>query len=239
MALICFAIKQKRRGGFGMPDKIFIIVSLVVIILTIRIKNIGTGLRSINTLIHELSHAFMAIVTGGQVTEIKLNENASGSCTTKSNSGFKGFLVSFAGYTFSALFSYLLFFSIGKSWSYYFFYIFTAASALAIIFWIRNLYGIIWTLIFISLNLAIILIPFAMPKYTNHIIFVLGAIIAIDNFLATTSLLTRAFKEPKKAGDATNLAKATRIPAIFWALLFLAVSVFVGYKSYLIFLPYF
>ncbi len=239
MALICYAIKQKKHGGFGMPSKIFIILSIVLILLVIRIKNIGVAFRSINTLIHELSHAFMAIITGGGVSEIKLNDNASGSCTTKTKGGFRTLLVSSSGYIFSALFSYLLFYSLGKSWNQYLFYFFIAISVIALILWIRNLYGILWTLIFASLNLAIILIPTAIPQYSNHILLVIGLIISIDNFLATLTLTHISITEPKKAGDAANIAKSTKIPAVFWALIFLAFSIYTGYKSYLIFLPYF
>lgn len=239
MALICFAIKQNNRGVFGMPDKIFIIVSLILIFLVIRIKNIGVAFRSINTLIHELSHAFMALLTGGHVSEIKLNDNASGSCTTKSKGKFNVFLVSSAGYIFSALFSYLLFYSLGKSWNYYFFYFFLGISIIALIFWIRNLYGILWTLTFASINIALILIPNSINNFSNHVLMVFGFIIAIDNFLATLWLCYISITQSKKAGDATNIAKTTKIPAIFWALIFLSISILIGYKSYIIFLPLF
>ena len=239
MDLICYAIKLKNHGGFGMPDKIFIIVSLVLIILVVRIKNIGIAFRSINTLIHELSHAFMAILTGGNVSEIKLNDNASGSCTTKSKGKFKTFLVSSSGYIFSAFFAYLLFYSLGKSWNQYFFYFFLIISIVALIFWIRNLYGIIWTLIFASINFALILVPNAIFNYSNYILLIFGLLILIDNLIACVSLIYISITSPKKAGDATNIAKTTKIPAFFWSLIFLAVALFVVYKSYLLFIPLF
>ncbi|MFA6200591.1 MAG: M50 family metallopeptidase [Bacteroidales bacterium] len=222
-----------------MPTKIFLIVAIAFILMVIRIKNVGIAFRSINTLIHELSHAIMALLTGGDVTEIKLNDNASGSCTTKSKGKFKTFLVSSAGYISSALFSLLLFYSLGKEWNQYFFYLFLSISVIALIFWIRNAYGIIWTLTFASLNFALILIPYAIPKYSNHILLIFGLLIAIDNLLACLTLLYISIVTPKKAGDATNIAKTTKIPAFFWSLLFLAITLYIGYKSYLLFLPIF
>jgi hypothetical protein len=239
MVLICYVIKLKNHGGFGMPTKIFLIVAIAFILMVIRIKNVGIAFRSINTLIHELSHAIMALLTGGDVTEIKLNDNASGSCTTKSKGKFKTFLVSSAGYISSALFSLLLFYSLGKEWNQYFFYLFLSISVIALIFWIRNAYGIIWTLTFASLNFALILIPYAIPKYSNHILLIFGLLIAIDNLLACLTLLYISIVTPKKAGDATNIAKTTKIPAFFWSLLFLAITLYIGYKSYLLFLPIF
>lgn len=207
--------------------------------MVIRIKHIGIAFRSINTLIHELSHALMALLTGGKVTEIKLNDNASGSCTTKLKGKFRTFLVSSAGYTFSAIFSLFLFYSLGKEWNQYFFYFFLFISIIALIFWIRNTYGIIWTLIFASFNFALILIPNIIPKYSNHILLIFGLLIAIDNFLACLTLLYISIVTPKKAGDATNIAKTTKIPAFFWSILFLAITLYFGYQSYLLFLPLF
>lgn len=239
MGLTCYVIKLKNHGGFGMPSKLFLIIAIVLIILIIRIKNIGIAFRSINTLIHELSHAIMAIFTGGSVSEIKLNDNASGSCTTKSKGKFKTFLVSSSGYISSALFSYLIFFSLGKRWNEYFFYFFLVISVIALIFWIRNAYGIIWALAFASINLGLILVPNATANYGNYILLVFGLMIAIDNFLACLTLLYISVSSPKKAGDATNIAKTTKIPAFFWSLIFLAITLFIGYKSYLLFLNIF
>jgi len=236
MVSICYAIRQRKDGGYSMPTKIFLFVAIVLIIMVIRIKTIGIAFRSINTLIHELSHAFMAIVTGGKVTEIKLNDNASGSCTTKSKGKFKTFLVSSAGYISSALFSYLLFISLGKSWNQYFFYFFLSISVFALIFWIRNTYGIIWTLVFASLNLSLILLPTTLTSFSNHILLIFGLLIAIDNLMACFTLLYLSITTPKKSGDATNIAKITKIPAFFWSILFLAFSLYIAYKSYQIFL---
>ena len=239
MVLICYVIKLKNHGGFGMPTKTFIIIAITFIFLVIRIKNIGIAFRSINTLIHEISHALMALLTGGKVTEIKLNDNASGSCTTKSKGKFKTFLVSSAGYISSALFSLLLFYSLGKEWNQYFFYFFLVISVFALIFWIRNTYGIIWTLAFSSINFALILIPNAIHNYSNYILLIFGLLIAIDNLIACLTLLYISIITPKKAGDATNIAKTTKIPAFFWSLLFLVITLYIGYQSYLLFLPLF
>ena len=239
MVLICYVIKHKNHGGFGMPTKTFIIIAITFIILVIRIKNIGIAFRSINTLIHELSHAIMALLTGGKVTEIKLNDNASGSCTTKSKGKFKTFLVSSSGYISSALFSLLLFYSLNKEWNQYFFYFFMFISIVALIFWIRNAYGIIWTLAFASINFALILIPNAIHNYSNYILLIFGLLIAIDNLIACLTLLYISIITPKKAGDATNIAKTTKIPAFIWALLFLTITIYICYQSYLLFLPIF
>ncbi|MCK9163444.1 MAG: M50 family metallopeptidase [Bacteroidales bacterium] len=222
-----------------MPSKTFVIIAIILIIMVIRIKNIGIAFRSINTLIHEISHAIMAILMGGSVTEIKLNDNASGSCTTKSKGKFKTFLVSSSGYIFSSLFSYLLFISLGKDWNQYFFYFFLSISVFALIFWIRNTYGIIWTLTFASINLSLILLPTTILNFSNHILLVFGLLIAIDNLLACLSLVYISVSTPKKAGDATNIAKTTKTPAFIWAILFLGFSTFIGYKSYLFFLSSF
>lgn len=238
MDMICYLIRQRKHGGYGMPTKTFLFIAIILIIILIRTKNVGIAFRSINTLIHEISHAIMALITGGEVKEIKLNDNATGSCKTKSRGKLKTFLVSSAGYISSALFSYLLFISLGKSWNHYFFYFFLSISIFALVFWIRNTYGIIWTLAFASINLGLIILPNTIQIYSNHVLLVFGLLIGIDNILACITLVYISITNPKKAGDASNLAKTTKIPALIWALIFLGFSLFILYKSYLLLFKY-
>ncbi|MDR0971788.1 MAG: M50 family metallopeptidase [Bacteroidales bacterium] len=217
-----------------MPNNIYTIIIIALVILIIRTRKLGIVFRSINTLIHEFSHAIIAILTGGSVLNIKLNENASGECVSKSKTKTKQFFVSLAGYPLSALFSYFLFYSIGKGWQEYIFYFFIVISIVTLIFWIRNTYGTIWILCFLVLNLCIVFIPSFINIIGNYVLILFGVIIAIDNLLGCFTLLYISITNHKKAGDATNLRKLTHIPAFFWALFFTLFSLYLIYLSYFI-----
>lgn len=213
-------------------SKTFFIIVLIIIIIFLRLEKIGVVLRSLNTLIHELSHGFVALILGGRVGKILLNDNASGSCSTTVKGSFKSFLISISGYTLSALFSYSLFLLIDKSFSKYVFYFLLAISIISLIFWIRNNYGIIWTIVFIGINFSIIMIPKFLNSYSNYILLIYGLIICIENLFNTAILVKIAILNPKKAGDATNIAKITKIPSLIWAIGFLSFSLYFAYLSY-------
>lgn len=239
MVLICFVIRPKKHGGFGMPSKIFLYIVIALIIIISRFETIGVVFRSLNTLIHELGHAIIAIILGGKVGKIKLNDNASGSCSTSSKGSFKSFLIASAGYLFCAIFSYFIFYSIGKTWNQYIFWAFLIISCISLIFWIRNTYGIIWTIAFASINFGLILIPNAIINYSNYILLILGLLIGLENIFGCLILLKISIFDSKKAGDATNMAKLTKIPAFVWASGFLAFSIWMSYISFKEFYPLF
>jgi hypothetical protein len=217
-----------------MISRTFFIVAIALIVVVIRINNLGTVFRSINTLVHELGHAFMGLLCGGKVSEIKLNENASGSCTSATKGKLKPFLVSIAGYLCSALMGWLLFYTCDKVYRGYVFYYFAIVGVIALIFWIRNTYGIIWTICFVCLNVGIILYPKAFNQYSAYIIVVYALLITIDNIIACCTLFYLSITEHKKAGDATILAKITHLPAFIWAIAFCAAAFWSGYQSWLL-----
>lgn len=219
--------------------KSFLIIIFILILVLSRLEKIGVVLRSLNTLIHELGHGIIALILGGKLGKITLNSNSSGSCSTTSKGSFKTFLVSISGYTSSALFSYFLFFSINKPWNHYIFSFLLIISIISIIFWIRNTYGIIWTIAFIAINFSLIMIPNLINNIGNQFLLIYGLIIGLDNLFSTFLLLKISIYEPKNSGDAKNLSKITNIPSFIWAIGFLCFSLWIAYLSFMEFYPVF
>ena len=213
-------------------SKWFIILVPVIVVSIIRLKPIDIVFRSLNTLIHELSHAIIALVLGEKVKQIKINEDFSGSCLTKSKSKFKAFLVSLSGYCLCALLSFLMIKYMNSSFNKYIFYSLIILCMIALIMYIRNSFGIIWTVGFLCLNLIIVLVPMAKNIYP-HIIYIYANIIMIENFFSTLTLLHINILSSKKSGDSYNLQKSTHIPAMFWTIFFIVFSAFMIYKSYI------
>jgi preprotein translocase subunit SecG len=50
-------------------------------------------------------------------------------------------------------------------------------------------------------------------------------------------LLVLSIKQPKKAGDASNLQKITKIPAAVWAILLLVFTLFISWLSVIHYFP--
>jgi hypothetical protein len=211
----------------------FLILVPVIVVSIIRLKPIDLFLRSLNTLIHEFSHAFVALCLGEKVKEIKLNDDFSGSCTTKSKSKFKAFLVSLSGYTMCAIVSYLLIRFMNNEYNKYVFYLLIFLCIFSLIMYIRNTFGILWVVGFLAINLIIVFVPY-FSKIFPQIIYVYANIIMIENFLSTLTLLHLNILSSKKAGDSYNLQKATHLPALFYTLFFVAISCFFIYKSFII-----
>jgi hypothetical protein len=197
-------------------------------VVLIRIPLIGKYFRSVNTLLHESGHAFAAILSSGDVIHVELGSDTSGSAYTKSGSKLKALFVSFSGYPFAAAFSGLLIaLSVGHQYKWVFYILLTVA-LLNLAFFVRNTYGLAWLFTFSGLILFVFWIGNNMLSY----IFALAvSLISLsETVFSTLIILYLGFSRPRKAGDLTNLAKISGIPAAIWALLItLLVTILVYY----------
>jgi uncharacterized membrane-anchored protein len=91
------------------------------------------------------------------------------------------------------------------------------------------MYGLFWAGTFVILNLLLI--------YFNNNALIYGfaafysVIIFTDAIISSFVLLILSIRLPKKAGDATNLNKITKVPAAVWAILLLAFTLFISWLS--------
>lgn len=203
---------------------------LVVAFLLPRVPFVGKFFNIINTLVHELGHALMALVLQGQVVHIQVFSNTGGVTVTKSKSGVAAFFVSIAGYPFAAaaglLCAYLL--SVGYgSW------IVIGLSVLflfMLILWIRNVYGALWVILFCLLN-GILVFYLKKLLYIEIAAWFYTLMIVIESVWSSLVLLYLSIVHPDQSGDAANLRNATHVPAFVWALLFVAFSGWMAYCS--------
>lgn len=217
-----------------MNKTLLLIIPLLEVIL-VRFKFIEICIKPLNTLIHELSHALVALILGNKVKEIKINTDYSGSCTTAGKSKVKQFFISIAGYTLPAILGFLIIKFLGGEHQIYFFYTLIFINIIALILYIRNSFGIIWTIVFILLNFCFIYFPF-FTEYHEYILYTYSCILLLENIISTLILVKINFSNSKKAGDSTILEKTTHIPAIIYSLAFFAFSIWLTYKAYTIIL---
>ncbi len=202
-------------------------------VLIIRIPLIGKYFRTVNTMLHESGHAIASILSSGEVIHIHLDSDTSGSALTRSGSRLKAVFVSFAGYPFAAAFSGLLIaLSVNNQYKWVFFMLLSIA-LLNLALFVRNTYGIVWLFTFSAL---IVFIFWLGNNVVSYIFSLAISLISLsETVFSTLIILYLGFSKPRKAGDTTNLAKYSGIPAAIWALIIstlVAVLVFYTIKHY-------
>lgn len=216
------------------PGLLFYILLLVSVFLT-RIPVIGLYFRGINTLIHEAGHAFTTLLLSGEVIAVNLFADTSGTTVTKAKGKISQTIIAIAGYPVSAVAGWLCLFLLYKGFYLHILFLFTSIALIIMVLSLRNMYGLFWAGTFVVLNLLLI--------YFNNknLIYLFSAfyslVVFADAIISSVVLMIMAIKQPKKAGDATNLSKTTKIPAVIWAFLLLGFTLFISWLSVINYFP--
>ena len=216
------------------PTLVFYILLITAILLT-RIPVLGKYFRSVNTLVHEAGHAFATLLLSGEVIAVNLFADTSGTTVTKAKGKFPQALIALAGYPVSALTGWLCLFLLYKGHNLYILFILTSIALIIMILSLRNAYGLFWAGTFVLLNL--LLIYFNNRPLIQVFATFYSVIIFTDAVISSLVLLVLSIKQPKKAGDATNLQKITKIPAAVWAILLLVFTLFISWLSVIHYFP--
>ena len=212
-----------------------LIVAVLVGFVLPHIPVVGKFFNIINTAVHELGHALVALFTQGEVLKIQLFKNTSGTTTTKSKNKISAVLISLAGYPFAASVAWLCFYLIVNE-----VYIIVLAGLsvlflIMLILWIRNWYGVIWVLLFCALNGF--LLYYGNEQYVFYVALFYAVMMLSESVHSALVLLYISIVSPHEAGDAANLMSVTNIPSVLWSLLFVAYTGWVAYKVVLLLLP--
>ncbi len=207
---------------------LYLLFALALVL--VRMPFIGKIFKVFYTMIHELGHALMTVLTSGEIISISLFSDTSGNTITKSKGKLGQFFIAMAGYPIAAIFSFLFFYLIHDEKINMVLFIFAGIALIELTFWIRNMYGILWLVIF-AVSLVFV---YRMENniYAYAICTFFSSILLIESLISGFQLFYISIKDPLNAGDAENLKKITLIPAFFWSLLFLSISVFFAYLSF-------
>ncbi|MBO4481457.1 MAG: M50 family metallopeptidase [Bacteroidales bacterium] len=216
---------MEQIAFWGIPLIYWLLVAAFVLP---KIPYVGKFFNVINTGIHELGHALMALILQGQVLKIELFGDTSGSAVTKSANRFTAVLVSLSGYLFASAVAYFAFYLINIGYVNHFIIGLSLVFLLMLILWVRNWFGVIWVLLFVALNAF--LIYHGNELYINIAALFYAVMILIESVWSTLVVLFISVVNPESAGDAANLQKQTHVPAFIWALLFVAFAGFIAYK---------
>jgi len=216
------------------PQLVFYILLLIAVLLT-RIPVLGKYFRSVNTLVHEAGHAFTTLILSGEVIAVNLFADTSGTTVTKAKNKFAQAMIALAGYPVSALTGWLCLFLLYKGYNLYVLFILTSIALIIMILSLQNMYGLFWAGTFVVLNLLLVYLNNTTLIYAFAAFY--SVVIFTDAIISSVVLFVLAIKQPKKAGDATNLQKISKIPAVVWALLLLAFTLFISWLSVINYFP--
>lgn len=169
------------------------------------------------TAIHEMGHAYAAVISGGSVSRITLNYREG---MTWTSGGFYP-LVSVSGYLFTSLFGALLL-SQKIVWQY----ILCGLLLVSILLWSDYLNFSTWFAVGISVLL--LFCTYKLPKYINH--HILGVLSAILCSQSISDFITYTFYLPYET-DPGLLAKYLHLPflALPLGLIYAALSLLVWF----------
>ncbi|MFD0617276.1 M50 family metallopeptidase [Paenibacillus sp. GCM10027629] len=197
---------------------IFIIIAAV---LTYIIP-FNSYFRNVDTMIHEFGHALVTLLLSGKVLYIHLFNDHSGVTYIEFSDSWRDIPISMAGYTMASLFTAVLFTLYARDKARVGLILLSVITLINLIFFIRNGFGVLWSIGFLAINLIMLWIPWLLVR---DLYFVLIAFIClVESVIAPLYLVFTALHSPGYAGDATSLSEATFIPAVIWALVFAIIA---------------
>ncbi|OAB40836.1 M50 family metallopeptidase [Paenibacillus glacialis] len=197
------------------------ILFLVGSVVLTRLIPFSYVFRTVDTMIHEFGHAVLTLLTSGRVLAIQLNADHSGSTYSTTTSTWSSMLVGFAGYTLASLCAVLLFYWMSKRREKWGLVLLTTIAVVMLIMYVHQGYGVFWLVGFIVLNIVMMYLP---PAVHNIYYGLLAFLTLEESVLGPFYLVIHSITGKGRAGDASNLASWTSVPAVFWALLFLTFS---------------
>lgn len=221
---------MKQTGRF-----LIIFIALMVLWNTIIIKPI----KLFTVFLHELGHAFMALVTGGNITALKIYFNESGYVTSLPKDWFSAFLIANGGYLGSVFFAICILMLKNTRFKKYIIGV-IAIVFLAVTFKYSGVisFTMLYSVIFAGFALVIYMIQ--NDKLNDWVIDIIGigsiTYAIYDTFVDTVLMqinyqfgLFSLGKMP--VTDAVQLANLTHIPSIVWGVVWLAISIFAIYTT--------
>lgn len=205
------------------------IFTFIITLILLYIPVVSNVFKSLNTMFHEVGHALMTLVTVGKVESISLFYNTEGVTMSLTSSWISSFLISISGYLFTSIVVLLCCFLWKKKLFKTMLLFLSVFTLVSLVLWVRNPYGIIWS---IGMILLFFLLFKIKEKYTLEIIlFIFVGILFTQNLDSAFDIFMLSYFTPEAAGDATILSNLTKIPSIVFGILFMIQSIIFSFVS--------
>lgn len=195
----------------------------------------GRYCRMLATMVHEGGHVLVALLLGEKPQTVSLFKDTSGVAMVKTSARWKAVLVAMAGYLFTPLLAYMNFWLLQKGYEQVCLWSVATLTAVFLLCYIRNCFGVLWSLSFIALH---VLVLFKGGFFWMEVLARLDAsTLFVDAVCSCLILLKVALRNPKQSGDAYNLSRLIHVPPLLTALLFTAFAIFMDYCCIMNFFP--
>lgn len=195
-----------------------------IVYIILSIPKVNVYFAALNTMFHEMGHAVVCLCFQGRVKKISLFPNTEGEIIKATGSWLARLFISYAGYTFSPLVAYLSVYLVSMGMYTELLYGLIAVATVNLLLWVRNLYGVFWLVSFSGLCFSVLYFEAAIVAF----VYFVSALLVIESVRSAFIIFLLSFRHSKNAGDATQLAKSTMIPAFVWGTLFFAQSLVIA-----------
>jgi hypothetical protein len=215
-------IWQRATATQPAPSSTVVLATAAVAALVVLMPRVWPVARHVITLVHEGSHASVAVLTGRRLTGIRLHSDTSGLTVSVGHPRGPGMIATaFAGYVGPGLVG------LGAAWL-------TSRGHAVAVLWIlllllllmlvqiRNWFGL-WSVLVTGAGLVAVT-WWAAPQWQTTTAYALAWFLLLGAPRPVLELL--AHRGP--GSDADLLARLTRLPALLWVLVFGAVTIATG-----------
>lgn len=213
------------------------VLIIFVVLLALWNTIIVKPIKLFTVFLHEIGHAFMAMVTGSNITGLSIYFNESGHVTSLPKDWLSAFLIANGGYLGSVLFAICILLLKNTKFKKYIIG-FIAIIFLGVTFKYSGIisFTMLYSVIFAAF--AIIVYMIQNERLHDWVIEIIGigsvTYAIYDTFVDTVLLQVNDMFGLFRVGqmpvtDAVLIARLTHIPAVVWGVLWLAISIFAVY----------
>lgn len=188
--------------------------------------------RLLNTLVHEIGHIVLGRLTGSKPVKIDLFKDTSGLATRTIHKQNKlgGFLTTIAGYPTASAVAFLAVYTLHIGRADLVLSVAIGVVAVGLILWVRNGFGILWSVVFIVLSGSMIL--YASEDVLTGYTLMIVAILVVESLFSALTVFKITTTRDTRPNDARTLSTITGLPQTFWGLLFFGQAVYFTYLGY-------
>lgn len=197
-----------------------LIIYCVIALVIAPLPLLGIPFNWLETLFHELSHAMVTLLTGGQVVALRLYPSGAGEVISH---GGNQVLIAFAGYFGAACWGWAIYqISLGQRYGKLLLYLLVVSMALTLILWVDLL---LTALILLSLIVLLLMVTNVGGIWLSRLIQLMAILVLFNAIKSPIYLL-----DGLDRGDGALLARLSYVPEFVWVLLWWAWALFLLYN---------